>query len=171
MSALTDAAARPARESRRVTNRSNRKVVERVVTELEWDPRLDASRIRVRAREGVVFLVGKVRTFAEKWAASRAALRADGVVDVQNAIEIVRRRGDCLNDDELRDAVLRAVRLEPHTPQGLVAVDVRDGRVTLRGVVDLPMQIAAAEAAVRKLPGILGVRNELRLRRAYDAAG
>jgi osmotically-inducible protein OsmY len=152
-------------------NRREGTVVERVVTELDWDPRLDASRVRVCARDGVVFLRGQVRSFAEKWAASRAALRADGVVDVQNALVIDLPRGDRVNDDELRNAVLRALRLEPHTPHGLLAFDVRDGRVTLRGVVELPIQIAAAEAAVRKLPGVLGVRNEIRLRRAYDAAG
>jgi osmotically-inducible protein OsmY len=155
----------------RVMDQRDRTVVERVVAELEWDPRLDASRVCVRARDGVVFLFGKVMSFAEKWAASRAALRADGVVDVQDALEIDLRRGDRLNDGDLKDAVLRALRLEPHTPHGLVAVDVRNGRVTLRGVVDLPTQIAAAESAVRKLPGVLGVRTELRLRRAYEAAG
>jgi osmotically-inducible protein OsmY len=151
-------------------NRREGTVAERVVTELDWDPRLDASRVRVRARDGVVFLVGKVRTFAEKWAASRAAQRAEGVVGVQNALEIDLRLGDRVNDDELRHAALRTLRMEPHTPHGLVAVDVRDGVVTLRGVVELPIQIAAAEAAVRKLSGVLGVRNEIRLRRGYDAA-
>jgi osmotically-inducible protein OsmY len=160
-----------ARDSRRVMDQRDGTVEERVRAELEWDPRLDASRVRVRARDGVVFLLGKVKSFAEKWAASRAALRADGVVDVQNALEIDLRRGDRVNDDELRHAVLRALRLEPHTPQGLVTADVRDGRVTLRGVVELPMQIAAGEAAVRKIPGLLGVRNEIRLRRGYDMAG
>jgi osmotically-inducible protein OsmY len=152
-------------------NRSEATVVERVLTELDWDPRLDASRVSVRARDGVVFLRGKVTTFAEKWAASHAAQRAAGVVGVQNALEIDLRPGDRVNDDELRHAVLRALRWEPYADHGRVAVDVCDGGVTLRGVVELPIQIAAAEAAVRRLPSVLGVRNEIRLRRAYDAAG
>jgi osmotically-inducible protein OsmY len=162
--------ARAARDSCGVMNRHYGTVVERVMTELEWDPRLDASRVRVRARDGVVFLLGKVKSFAEKWAASRAALRAVGVVDVRNALEVDLGRGDRPDDDELGHAVLRALRLEPHTPDGLVAVDVHDGRVTLRGVVELPMQIAAAEAAVRKLPGVLDVRNELRLGRGHEVS-
>jgi osmotically-inducible protein OsmY len=158
------------RDSRKVMNRRDDTVVERVVTELEWDPRLDASLVRVRARNGVVFLLGKVRSFAEKWAASRAAERAVGVVDVQNALEIDLRHGDRVNAEVLRYRVLRALRWESHTDHGLVAVDVRESRVTLRGVVELPIQIAAAAAAVRKLPGVLELRNELRLRRGYDPA-
>jgi osmotically-inducible protein OsmY len=163
MRAHTDARRTVASDSDEMTGK-DAAVVERVTTELDWDPRLDASRVRVRASDGVVRLVGKVRTFAEKWAASRAALRAVGVLHVYNALEIELRLCDRMSDDDLRRAVLRALQREPHAPNGHVAVEARDGRVTLRGVVDAQLEIAAAEAAVRNLPGVLDVSNDVRLR-------
>jgi len=138
--------------------------VEAVLTELDWDSRIDASRIRVLAFDGVVFLRGKVRSFAEKWAASRAALRAYGVLDVHNELEISLRLRDRLTDEELRLAALRALQREPLAPNGVIAVDVSAGRVTLRGVVDEPLEIDASEAAIRRLAGVVGLRNELSLR-------
>jgi hypothetical protein len=38
------------------------------------------------------------------------------------------------------------------------------GLVTLRGLVEQPLQIDASEAAVRRLTGLVGLRNELQLR-------
>lgn len=138
--------------------------VQAVLTELGWESNLDATRVRVLAEEGVVFLRGRVRSFAEKLAASRAALRASGVLYVHNQLEIVLRLQDRMSDDDLRRAVLLALRLEPHAPNGLVAVAVSRGHVTLRGVVDHPLQIDASAAAVRRLPGVVGVSNQLSLR-------
>jgi BON domain-containing protein len=88
------------------------------MTELDSDRRLDASRVRVRAAGGVVVLVGKVRSFAEKWLASPAALRTAGVVEVFNELEVDLRRRDQMSDDELRRAALRVLHWEPHAPEG-----------------------------------------------------
>jgi osmotically-inducible protein OsmY len=49
---------------------------------------VDADRIRVRAEDGEVTLTGTVRSLAEKWEASSAALRAKGVTRVINNIEV-----------------------------------------------------------------------------------
>jgi osmotically-inducible protein OsmY len=142
----------------------DRVIVDAVLTEFGWDPSLDASRVRVLAADGVVFLHGKVKSFAERWAAARAALRAAGVLYVHNELEIDLQPRDRMSDEELRRAALRALQWEPHSPNGLVEVDVSGGRVTLRGIVDQPVQIDASEAAVRRLAGVVDLRNELRLR-------
>jgi osmotically-inducible protein OsmY len=139
-------------------------IVDAVLTEFDWDPSLDASRIRVVAADGAVFLHGKAGSFAERWAAARAALRAAGVLYVHNEIEIDLQPRDRRSDEELRGAALRALQREPHSPNRLVEVDVSEGHVTLRGLVDQPMQIDASEAAVRRLAGVVDLRNELRLR-------
>jgi osmotically-inducible protein OsmY len=134
-----------------------------VLVELKYEPALDASRIRVVAADGVVFLRGEVSTYAEKLAASRAALRASGVRFVHNAIEVDLRGVDSITDDDLRLAALQALEWEAHVPDGLVDVQVSDGVVTLRGLVESPLEIDAAEAAVRRLAGVVGLHSELQL--------
>jgi osmotically-inducible protein OsmY len=103
-----------------------------VLVELKWEPTLDASRIRVVATDGVAFLHGKVSTYAEKLAASRAALRASGIRFVHNAIEVDLCGADRMTDDDLRLAALQALEREAYVPDGLVDVQVSDGIVTLR---------------------------------------
>jgi len=147
-----------------VTDR-DRELARLAAIELDWDPRLDASGVHVRAEEGIVFLRGKVRTLAEKHAATGAAVRAAGVVHVWNGLEIDVSRVRGPSDGELRRAVLGALRSEPHVPNGVVAVDVRKGYVRLHGALEFPLEIAAAEAAVRRVSGVRGLSSELCLRR------
>lgn len=46
-----------------------------VMEELKWEPAVEASTIGVEAKDGVVTLAGHVETYAQKWAAERAAQR------------------------------------------------------------------------------------------------
>jgi BON domain len=91
----------------------DRVVVDAVLTEFDWEPSLDASRVRVLAADGIVFLHGKVRSLAERWAASRAGLRASGVLYVHNELEIALQLRDRMSDEELTRAALRALQSEP----------------------------------------------------------
>jgi osmotically-inducible protein OsmY len=134
-----------------------------VLVELKWEPTLDASRIRVVATDGVAFLHGTVSTYAEKLAASRSALRASGIRFVHNAIEVDLGGADRITDDDLRLTALQALEWEAHVPDGLVDVQVSDGVVTLRGLVQSPLEIDAAEAAVRRLAGVVELHSELQL--------
>ncbi len=136
-----------------------------VLVEFGWEPRLEGRSISVLASDGVVFLRGKARSFAEKVAASRAAGRATGVRHVHNELEIVLDGCDRRADEDLRQAAVDALAAEPHVPPGAIEVDVSSGVVTLRGGVEQPLQIDASEAAVRRLTGLVDLRNELRLRR------
>jgi osmotically-inducible protein OsmY len=90
-------------------------------------------------------------------------------VHVWNGLEVdlhpVRRPSNA----ELRHAVLVALQSEPHVPNGLVAVDVHGGYVSMRGALEFPLQISAAEAAVRRIGGVRGLRSELCLGRGPAA--
>jgi osmotically-inducible protein OsmY len=48
--------------------------------ELDWDPKVNASQVRVTVEKGGVALSGMVDTYGEKWAAEAAAKRVSGVV-------------------------------------------------------------------------------------------
>lgn len=55
---------------------------------LQWAPSVDAARIDVTARNGVVRLAGVLGSYAERRSAERTARRLPGVKLVVNDIEI-----------------------------------------------------------------------------------
>jgi len=59
-----------------------------VMEELKWEPAITVSEIEVSTVNGVVTLSGTAPTYAEKWAAERAARRVDGVKSIAGEIQI-----------------------------------------------------------------------------------
>jgi len=135
-----------------------------VQEELEWEPSVDASQIGVAAIEsGVVTLTGTVATYAEKVSAERAAKRVSGVRVVANDIEVRPIGSLKRTDTDIAQAVLRALEWDIAVPHEKIKARVDDAWVTLEGEVALQFQRAAAENAVRRLNGVRGVTNQIRL--------
>jgi hypothetical protein len=65
------------------------------------------------------------------------------------------------DDLTLRDRVESEVFRSGDLPKGQINLDVESGVVTIRGQVDNAFQIASAEKAVLKVPGVVGVENLL----------
>jgi osmotically-inducible protein OsmY len=136
----------------------------RVQEELEWEPSVDSSHIGVAAiQPGVVTLTGEVATYAEKISAERAAKRVLGVHAVANDIEVRPIGAFKRTDTELAQAVLRALEWDIAVPHDKIRVQVDDGWVTMEGEVALQFQRAAAEQAVRRLSGLRGLTNHIKL--------
>lgn len=131
---------------------------EAVLDEIGKDPLLDAWEIGVAAEDGVVTLTGTVDTLLKKLAAAQAAKRVGAVRSVANDIH-VRAAHERTDTDIARDAMhrLRNNLAVPVTVQAVVC----DGYITLDGSVTWMHQRAAAEAAVRYLPGVKGVSNAI----------
>ena len=55
---------------------------------LDFEPSVDATDVGVSVADGVVTLRGNVRSYAEKWAAERTALRVYGVNAVANDLAV-----------------------------------------------------------------------------------
>jgi osmotically-inducible protein OsmY len=135
-----------------------------VQAELEWEPSLDASHIGVAAdASGVITLTGAVATYADKMAAERAAKRITGVRAIANDIEVQPAGSARRSDTDIAQAALRALELDIAVPDEKIKVRVADGWVTLEGEVALQFQRSAAEHAVRRLSGVCGVTNQIRL--------
>jgi osmotically-inducible protein OsmY len=62
-----------------------------VTDELYFEPTVDPADIGVAANDGVVTLSGKVKSYAEKWSAVRAAERTWGVKAVVDKMELPKR--------------------------------------------------------------------------------
>ena len=61
---------------------------QKVLEDLRWSPRVNATHIGVAVRNGVVELTGHVETFAEKLESEHVALSAKGVKGVAEEIGV-----------------------------------------------------------------------------------
>ena len=132
--------------------------------ELFWDGRVDPREIAVTVQDGVVTLRGTLCSFPQKRAASSAAKRVKGVLEVENHLQVRLLDRHRRTDAELRGEVLQSLGWDVLVPS---AVDARvaGGVVTLSGTVGERFQREEAETAVRNLRGVREVRNEIALER------
>ena len=75
-------------------------------------------------------------------------------------------------NDDVWLRVLNALHWDLAVPRHRLTVKVEDGWVTMSGLVDRPYQRSCAESDARKVPGVVGVINQIRLAssEAADAA-
>ena len=107
-----------------------------ILDELEFEPRVDASKIGVSVHDGIVTLSGHVGSSSEKRAAEKAVLRIKGVRGIAEDIEVRPAMGDGVHDDEIAKRVSDTLRWSTLVPDGRIIVEVDHGRVTLTGKLD-----------------------------------
>lgn len=149
-------------------DRADAKLRDRVLQQLEYTRDLDAHDIGVRAHKGKITLVGSVRTFPEKVAASEAVKRLFGVRAIDNEIVVTER--STAADADLEKAANDALRARAGAPPTVTA-RAKDGTIILEGTVSWLYQRFAAEVAVSYLPGVCGVENRIALSTSGDIAG
>jgi osmotically-inducible protein OsmY len=127
-----------------------------VVSQLDWDPEVDASAVGVAAHDGVVTLTGDIDSYSGKLAAERAAKHVRGVRAVANDIAVRPRHER--NDTDIAHDVVTVMRLRDTIPANIQAA-VHGGYVTLTGEARALFERRAAEQAVCHIRGVRGVRN------------
>lgn len=132
-----------------------------VIDELEFEPSVKAAHIGVSVRDGVVTLSGHVESYAEKFAAERAACRIKGVKAIAQELEVQLPFEHKTADDEIAARAVHLLDWDVAIPRGRISVKVEHGIVTLNGAVDWAYQRAEAEYDVRKLTGVKGVINDI----------
>lgn len=140
---------------------TDREIQKHVQNALDWEPSVDAADVGVTVDNGVVTLLGPVKTYAEREAAERVALRVYGVKAVANELEVRLMRGFERNDTEIAQAAVNAMKWHTSIPETRVTISVRDGQVVLKGNVDWQFQKDAAARAVQNLTGVRGVTNQI----------
>ena len=122
--------------------------------------------ITFQMNDGVVTLNGAVYRPSLRKSAERVALRVEGVNSVVNNIEIL---PTSFHDDRIRLAVARSLYsnsvldrygLQANPP---IHVIVRNGDVTLEGVVNREMERNVAGILANGVSGVFSVTNNLRL--------
>ena len=135
-----------------------------VTDELDWDPSINATRVGVAVRGGVVTLTGHLDTYAERSAIERVVERVKGVKAIAVEIDVKLEPLHHRNDTEIAAAAQDALRWHSLVPDGRVLVKVEGGRVTLEGEVDWNYQRESAADAVRNLTGVRGLDNAVTLK-------
>jgi osmotically-inducible protein OsmY len=134
-----------------------------VLDELEYEPSIDAANIGVAVDKGVVTLSGHVASYAEQEAALTAARRVTGVQAIADKIEVRYPSNKKTADDEIAKRAVDILRWDSLIPGSAIQVMVRNGWVTLSGMVNSWYQKKNAEYDIHKLSGVIGVTNKIEI--------
>jgi len=144
--------------------RADSEITRDVEAELKWAPDVWETDIAVKVTGGVVTLTGYAASAYEKHRAEAAVKRVRGVTAVANDLAVRAPLGGAPTDPEIaRDAVV-ALKLELPTVCEDIKPIVKQGHVALEGTVEWHNQRERAEAAVRRLRGVISVRNSISLK-------
>jgi osmotically-inducible protein OsmY len=126
---------------------------------LEWDARVPAG-VAAEVTNGVLRLHGRVECLSQREAAEEAVRNMVGVRDVVNEIRVAAVPSAETADDLALD-VEAAIRRRFGVDTGYIAIGVDNGVVTLSGAVPLLAVLDDIERAVRSVPGVTRINNEL----------
>lgn len=132
-----------------------------VMSQLKWEPALNASSIGVAVNNGIVTLSGQVDTYYQKMAAEKAAKKISGVRGIAEDIQIGISPYYRKSDTEIAESVLNSLKWHSAVPEDRLKVKVEDGVVTLEGEVTWDYQRTSAKNAVANLLGVKNVINNI----------
>ncbi|HEX4166442.1 MAG TPA: BON domain-containing protein [Bryobacteraceae bacterium] len=147
--------------------RTDESTADDVLSELEWNPKLDSSNIGVAVKDGVVTLTGYVSSYWEREEAEETAKRVYGVRAVANDLKI--KYDELRTDSDIAADAVRALDRHILVPSDNIKVTVRSGWVTLEGTARWQFQKKLAESAVKKLRGVIGITNEIAVKGQLSA--
>jgi len=128
-----------------------------VQAELRWTPNVDERDIAVKVVDGEVTLTGFVPTYMQKLNAESAAKRLAGVRAIANDIEVRLPATQRATDPEIARQCLAALKSAlPLSAQDVKPI-VNQGIVRLEGAVEWQYERESAEAAVRRIAGVVSV--------------
>ena len=127
-----------------------------VLDELKWEPSVNAAHIGVSVKDGVVTLTGHVPSYAEKYAAEKAAKRVYGVKAVANELDVKLPGSSQRTDEDIAVACVNALKTNYLGAQDKIKITVNKGWVTLEGEVEWQFQKTPPKRAVRYLSGVHG---------------
>jgi len=149
--------------------RTDGEIKQDIEAELQWSPDVDQTDVAVKVTNRVVTLTGYVPSNVQKYRAEAAAKRVAGVSALANDIVVRLRGADAATDPEIAREAIGALKREMPFAAEKVKVLVTEGHVTLEGTLEWHYQREAAEGAVRRVRGVLSVRNAIALKPSVAA--
>jgi osmotically-inducible protein OsmY len=134
---------------------------QKVMQALADNPRVAADEISVQAFDDEITLRGTVGSLVQRAEAARTARDVPGVARVADQLRVRVLDHDGRADADTRAAVFDALDADAAVRPYDIDVAVRNGTVTLSGLVDLASQRDRAERVALAVPGVTQVRNRL----------
>lgn len=136
-------------------------VKQKVLNQLAWDSRIDASRITVEINNNTAVLSGTVSTYADRRFAGIDALLVPGIRLIENRLVISYPLAETPSDADIRANIIAAFSLNASLDASKLNVSVENGIVTLEGTVDLYWQKIRAEEIAADIIGVSGINNAI----------
>ncbi|MGO3719865.1 MAG: BON domain-containing protein [Mesonia hippocampi] len=145
--------------------RTDGQIKQDILDELVFQPHIDETEIGVVVEDGVVMLTGVVDDFQKKVATERAAHKVKGVKAVAEDIEVKYGTNYQKTDLEIGKAIVSAFEWDTSVPDNKIAIDVRDGWITLSGEVEYAYEKEAAKRVSQNILGVKGINNTIEVER------
>ncbi len=137
-------------------------ISEEIRATLERDQRIPhPAEVAITEQRGTVVLRGSVGSPHQRRAAVRIARSVPGVVAVYDELWVDPR--DRWQDNEIRGVALQALMASDDVPADRIDVIVANGWLILKGEVEHQSENNAAFETVRRLPGVGGITNEIKV--------
>jgi osmotically-inducible protein OsmY len=134
-----------------------------IMDALAGNPRVHPDEISVQAVDGDVILRGTVGSVVQREEAVRTTRHVTGVQSVTDRLHLGLLDASRRADADTEAAVLDALNADASMRASDIDVAVRDGAVTLSGLVNLASQRDRAERDALAVPGVASVHNRLRI--------
>ena len=128
---------------------------------LRWNGQIDAAKIRVSVRNGIVTLQGTVESYWQRTTAERLVRELEGVTQVRDELAVV--PGYEVLDERIAQDIVAALERSAYVDADDVTVKVNDGHVTLSGTVSHWLALRSAYEAALYTPGVRDIQNNLKV--------
>lgn len=142
--------------------KSNEALQKDILETINWEPLLNTTLIKVTAKNGIVTLDGIVDLYAKKREMEIIAKNVAGVKAIVNKIQVIFDQLLHKSDNDIIAEVQHDLELR-QIPVDEVKVIVKDGWVTLEGVVKWNYQIEIAKNAGNYIIGVKGITSNIKL--------
>jgi len=141
--------------------KTNAELQKDVQDAIQWEPLLHSAEIGVIVKNGIVSLTGTVDSYAKKLQAEHAAKNVFGVKVLVEDIEVKLPDPRSKTDVEIAGEIIAAFKANSFIPEEKISVKVENGWVDLDGEVSWDYLRDITENAVKYLPGVKGIYNNI----------